>query len=270
MKIHQKFKMLPLGAVKAEGFLREQMLIGKDGMAGHLYELEPEMITSPYIDRKPVKAWGEGNQLGWGAEISGNYWSGYIQYAFVLNDPEMIKIATNWVDTMMKKQREDGYLGTYLEDGADIYDDYNALGTSCAMRGLLAFYEVTERQDVLDAVHRCMLWFCDNWAGDKKTAYAGQGIIETMILTYWYTGDMRLVEFSEDYLQYLCDHDIFKMSYKTMLENDYQYFSNHVVGVAHHLMHPALVYSANGREELLRASIRRLDQLREKEEKSCK
>ncbi|MBQ9769802.1 MAG: hypothetical protein IJW27_06315, partial [Clostridia bacterium] len=75
MKRFQKFLPIPVGSIKAEGFLRDQMLIGKDGMAGHLYELEPEMIYYPYIERRAVPAWnGDGaNVAGWGAEISGNY-----------------------------------------------------------------------------------------------------------------------------------------------------------------------------------------------------
>ena len=180
MKRYQKFLPLPLGAIKAEGFLRDQMLIGKDGMAGHLYELEPEMIYYPYID----------------------------------------------------------------EDD-DIYDDYNAQNTT-AMRGLLAFYEATGRKDVLEAVHDCMLWFTEKWAGDKKTVYSGQTLIEGMILTYWHTGDTRLVDFAEEYLEYICTRDLCKMSYKSMLENDHQYLATHTVAVAHHLVNPALVYSVTG------------------------
>ena len=265
MKLFKKFHHLPLGAIKAEGFLRDQMLLGKDGMAGHLYELEPEMIYYPYIDKRPVPAWsGDGaNVPGWGAEISGNYWAGYIQHAFVLDDPEMKEIATNWVNNMLKNRQADGYLGTYIDEDDDIYDDYNAQNT-CAMRGLLAFYEATGRKDVLDAVHDCMLWFTDKWAGDKKTVYSGQTLIEGMILTYWHTGDTRLVDFAEEYLEYICTRDLCRMSYKSMLEDKHQYLATHTVAVAHHLMNPALVYSATGREELLRASLRKLGQLREK------
>ena len=124
-----KLKRFPLGAIQARGFLKDQMLRGKDGMAGHLYELEPGMIRDPYTNRTSVDSWSGHDQLGWGAEISGNYWSGYIQYAFTLNDKEMIDIATDWVNKMLTKQREDGYLGTYDQLGANVYEDYNAWGT---------------------------------------------------------------------------------------------------------------------------------------------
>lgn len=265
MKRYQKFLPLPLGAIKAEGFLRDQMLIGKDGMAGHLYELEPEMIYYPYIERRPVPAWnGDGaNVPGWGAEISGNYWAGYIQHAFILDDPEMIEVATNWVNDMMKNRTEDGYLGTFCREGDNIYDDFNAQ-TKCAMLGLLAFYEATGREDVLEAVHDCMLWFTRAWSGDHKTVYAGLSLIYGMIETYWHTGDQRLAHYAEEYLEYVCSRDLFKTSYKAMLTEKFQYLSHHTSAIVGHLVLPALVYTATGREELLKATLRRLGQVRDK------
>lgn len=264
MNKFQKLDRYPLGSIRAEGFLKDQMLRGKDGICGHLHELEPNMIYDPYINKTHVPAWSNGNQNGWGAEISGNYWAGYIQFAYTLNDPEMIKTATDWVDAMMKKQRSDGYLGTYYEEDAAIYDDYNAWGTACAMRGLIAYYEATGRQDVLDAVYRCMLWFCDVWSGDKKTTYAGPFIIEPMIFTYQYTGDERLIKFCEDYLEFVCKNDIFDTSYKTMLHGEYRYNSSHTAGYGCQSRMPALVYSATGKKDYLDATARALDMMHER------
>ena len=156
-----KLKRFPLGSIRAKGFLYDQMLRGKNGMAGHLYELEPSIIADPYIKRSHVGAWSGEEQLGWGAEISGNYWSAYIQYAFTMNDKEMIDKATEWVNEMLKRQRDDGYLGTYDEPSANVYEDYNAWGTMCVMRGLIAFYEVTKRQYVRA---RCLLQFIQDFS----------------------------------------------------------------------------------------------------------
>ena len=259
-----KLKRFPLGAIHAQGFLKDQMLRGKDGMAGHLYELEPGMIWDPYINKTHVEAWSGHDQLGWGAEISANYWSGYIQYAFTLNDKEMIDIATDWVNKMLTKQREDGYLGTYYEPDANVYEDYNAWGTYCVMRGLIAFYEVTGRKDVLDAVYNCMLWFTRVWAGDKKTSYAGPMIIEPMVFVYTLTGDERLLSFAEEYAEFLCDHDIFNNSYKAFLEKELLYNCNHTAALGSTIRLPALLYSVTGKEKYLRASERIIEQIRKK------
>ena len=75
------------------------------------------MIADPYVKDTHVKAWKAEEQVGWQAEISGNYWAGYIQHAFVLDDAEMIERATKWVDDMLKTQLENGYLGTYRRTG---------------------------------------------------------------------------------------------------------------------------------------------------------
>ena len=262
MKDFTKLERLPLGSIRAEGFLREQMLRGKDGMAGHLFELEPKMIAEPFLKKTEVPGWTKGEMYGWGAEISGNYWMGYIQFAWTLDDEEMKRTATDWAEAVLKTQREDGYLGTYRYDDADPYDDYNAWGTTCGMRALLAYYEVTKRQDVLDAVHRCMLWFCENWSGDRKTSFSGVMLVEAMISVYRLTGDERLVRFSEEYLEYLCAHDLYHSSYRAMLSEEYHYYSQHTAGAGQLARIPAMVYAANGRKELLEASERYLDAIR--------
>ena len=261
MKIYDKLFRYPLGTINACGFLKEQMLRGKDGMCGHLHELEPGMINDPYINKSYVEAWGDGDQSGWGGEISGNYWTGYIQFAFTLNDAEMIKTAADWVDTMIKKQKTDGYLGTYYEEDASIHEDFNAWGTACAMRGLLAFYEATGRSDVFDAVYRCMLWFCDKWSGEKKTSYAGPYIVEPMIYVYKIMEDKRLLDFAEEYLEYICRHDLFATSYKSMLNGQFHYNSNHTAGLGCQVRIPAIVYSVTGKEEYLKATERRIGQV---------
>jgi len=264
MKNFSKLSRFPLGTIKAEGFLKEQLLRGKDGMAGHLPELEPDIILNPYLNKQEVSSWTKEEQCGWGAEISGNYWTGYIQHAFTLDDSEMIETATNWVNEMMKKQKDDGYLGTFYEDDADIYDDFNAWGTATVMRGLLAFYEATKREDVFEAVYRCMKWFTVKWAGDNKTSYAGALIIEPMVYCYLKTGDEELLKFSEDYAEYLCEHDIFRTSYKAYLEGEYHYNANHTVAVGVNLRLPALLYSVTGKEKYLKATKNIIKLVREK------
>lgn len=263
MKTYNKLNRLPLGAIKAEGFLKEQLAKGKNGIAGNLFKLEPEMIADPWVDKKYVHTWSEGNQSGWGGEISGNYWTGYIQHAFILDDDEMKERAEKWVNDMLKNQRADGYLGTYYEKDADIFDDYNAWSTACGMRGLLAFYEVTGRKDVFEAVYRCMLWFCEAWKGDNKTTYAAPYLIEIMVYCYRITEDKRLLEFSEEFAEFQCKKSIYPNSYKALAENDFEYSVMHTAGLGVLVRLPALLYSVTGKEKYLYATERYLKLLRE-------
>jgi DUF1680 family protein len=248
-----KGKTLPLGAIKAQGFLKEQLERNKNGMGGHLPEIEPGMIANPFINKTYVKQWGEGDQSGWGAEISGNYYAGLIQLAFTLDDDELKTMAEIWVNGFIKNQREDGYLGTYYEPDALIHDDYNAweLPAGCVP---LFYYEATEGMNVFDAVYRCMLWFTENWTGDKKTCYAGELIIEPMIACYHKTGDERLLQFAKDYTEYLVEHTTFFNSYKDFLDPKLHYNCNHTAAYGQAVRLPAILYTATGEEKYLRSS----------------
>lgn len=96
---------LPIGAITPKGWLRTQLTLMKDGMAGHMPEL------SHWVN--PDKnAWlakdGEG-QNGW-EELP--YWlKGYGDLGWVLKDPEIIAKTKAWLDGVMATQRPDGYFG---------------------------------------------------------------------------------------------------------------------------------------------------------------
>ncbi len=261
---YSKRKALPLGSIKAEGFLKEQLIRSKNGIGGHLPEIEPGMIAAPYIKKAYVKRWANHDQSGWGAEISGNYYTGLVELAFTLNDPELIKMAETWIEAMMKNRLPNGYLGTYTDPKSDIYDDYNAWGTTCGMRALLSFYEATGREEIFEAVRDCMLWFTENWDGDKKSAYAGQFIIEPMIYCYHKTGDKRFLDFCTDYEDYLCRNTLFANSYKDFLEPKLYYNSNHTAAYGINVRMPAWIYTANGEKDYLNASLTGVKKAREK------
>ncbi|MBR6058158.1 MAG: glycoside hydrolase family 127 protein [Victivallales bacterium] len=253
MKDYAKLKSLPLGAIKAEGWLREQLERSRDGMGGHLGDLEPQMVWDPYTTKKTDDKWG-GVKTGWGAEISGNYWFGFITLAFTLGDEGLIKRADEWVEVVLKNVEEDGYLGAYKPED-DRTEDYNAWGTACGMKALLAYWDATGRRDVFDAVYHCMLWFCKNWAGDKKTRYAGAYIVDPMMTCYYETGDERLLNFCLEYEDFLDRNDLFSNSTRAYLAPKLQYNSNHTAAYVGQLRRPAMIYKATGDDRMLQASV---------------
>jgi len=256
----------PLGRIRPEGFLYEQLRRAKDGMTGHLWELEPEMFHHPYLkkgERSMVRNWSPENMDAWTGEIAANYYTGYIKTAFLLQDEDMIAHATAWIEGAMDNQQPDGYLGTYRHPDSLIYEDYNAFATACAMRALIAFYEATGRKDVLEAVHRTLLWFCDKWA-NNKTLYGGSAISAQMIETYRLTGDERLVRFAEDFIEHLAKHSIYGNSYLDMLADELPYTLNHTVGAVGTLKNPCELYTATGKEIYLRAAENQIRKLKER------
>lgn len=266
-QLYAKLNHLYPGKIVAEGWLKEQLTRSRDGMGGHLDELEPQMIAKPYVARETLAAaesgWTEKRKAGWGAEISGNYWRGEIDLAFALDDPWLKQKAENWVNSVLKLQREDGYMGTYT-DGDDFYDDYNAWGNACGMTAMMNYYEATGRRDVLEAVYRCMLWFCENWAGDKKTRYAGPFIMHVMTMVYRHIPDEKLLQFCEDYFDFLETNDLFGKSVSAMLSPDLEYGSDHGAGYTFTLSIAAELYAICGKQKYLDASVNAFEKLKNK------
>ncbi|MBR5446403.1 MAG: glycoside hydrolase family 127 protein [Clostridia bacterium] len=256
MKIRScgKLTPLPLGSIRPDGWLREQLERSRDGMGGHIDELEPQMIALPYVNKVTNDGWG-GCKAGWGAEISGNFWYGLMLLAFGLDDAFLKNKARTWVEGVLKNQDPDGYMGTYT-DADDKMDDYNAWGTNSGMKAMLAYYDATGREDVLEAVHRCMLWFCENWAGDKKTRYCGMTLVESMSLCYLRTGDTRLLDFINDYIDFGNRNDLYSYSQNAMRFEPLTYNSHHAAGYAADLWIYAAAYQAGGDEKNLDAAVK--------------
>ena len=258
VKTHNKLHKLPLGSITAKGWLKDQLLRSKEGTGGHLDELEPDMIATPFINYSAYKSRPGANDdatfaAGWSSEISGTYWTGLVQLAFTLNDQELIDKATRWIDGVLAHQEADGYLGGYPPH-TDRFADYNAWGSAWCYRAMLSYYEATGRQEVLEAVHKGLVWFCETWK-DHKTDYVGSIIIEAMVIVYAYTGDERLIQFSEDWIAWLEDNSHWQNKISQYLSDDLPYNSMHVVAYGEDMKHPGILYCATGNETYKKASL---------------
>lgn len=257
-----KLHFLECGKITARGWLRDQLLRSRDGMGGHLYELEPQMLWDPYVHKTSYPGWGA--PAAWGSEIAGNYWYGFIALAFALPDEDMQKKAEEWVELTLANQEEDGYLGAYSKQD-NRAEDYNAWGNACGMRALMLYAEATGRQDVFDAVYRGLLWFCrtDEW---HFTRYGGHLILKLMAYFYRRTGDRELLDFCNAYEAWLneLENDGFRVSMKSLGEDAFFYNQNHGVCGSIFVSRPASEYLADGDEEKLRVSIKGLEKLHEK------
>jgi hypothetical protein len=94
------FEPLPLGDIQPTGWLLQQLKLQASGLSGHLDEFWPDVSQSGWIGGK-----GEGWERG-------PYWlDGVIPLAYETNDPVLKKKVSRWVDTILKNQQADGWLG---------------------------------------------------------------------------------------------------------------------------------------------------------------
>lgn len=93
---------LPLGSVKAEGWLQDTLHRMADGMTGHLDELYGKVVGER-------NAWLGGNGDAW---ERGPYWiDGLLPLAHLLEDESLKKKVRPWIEYTLKHQRNDGYIG---------------------------------------------------------------------------------------------------------------------------------------------------------------
>ena len=99
------FAELPIGAIKAEGWLHDQLVRQKDGMTGHLDELYSEVVGAD-------NAWIGGEGDTW---ERGPYWlDGLVPLAYLLGDEELIAKSKVWTEAMLTMTYEDGYFGNRI------------------------------------------------------------------------------------------------------------------------------------------------------------
>ena len=101
-----RFAALPIGAIRADGWLEEQLRLQADGLTGHLDEVYPQVMG-------PDNAWLGGDGDAW---ERGPYWlDGLLPLAYLLQDKALVKKANTWVEAILASRQEDGYMGPSVD-----------------------------------------------------------------------------------------------------------------------------------------------------------
>lgn len=96
------FVQLPVGAVRANGWLENQLLLQKVNLTGNMH------LFNDY--NEATRAWlGAENGESW--ERGPYYMRGLVALAYVLDDEDLKSEAQMWVEAILKSQKEDGSFG---------------------------------------------------------------------------------------------------------------------------------------------------------------
>ena len=160
------FRPLPLGAVRPRGWLERQLRIQADGLTGHLDEFWPDVGQSQ---------WFGGQAEGW---ERAPYWlDGAIPLAWLLDDQPLKSRLARYVDTILSRQRADGWYGPYPEDA--VTKRYDLWAILLANKVLAQYHDATGDSRVLAAVTRSLRALL---AGLDRTPLYGWGKFR------WYEG----------------------------------------------------------------------------------
>ena len=140
---------LPLGSIRAKGWLLEMLRRQKDGASGQMDTLYPEVMGQR-------NGWlgGDGDQWE-----RGPYWiDGLLPLAYILDDKELKKKVQPWIEWTLKSQREDGYFGPAKDYGYEpgLQRDNSAdwWPRMVVLKIMQQYYSATQDRRVVDFMTR--------------------------------------------------------------------------------------------------------------------
>lgn len=192
------FMELPLGAVKADGWLHQQLVLQKDGLTGHLDEYYPSVVGAR-------NAWLGGDGDAW---ERGPYWiDGLLPLAYILDDKDLKDKAQVWVEAILGSQTEDGYFGPSVdrgpEPGLQRNNSHDWWPKMVALKIIKQYYMATGDERVIpfmDKYFRYQLAHLPDTPLDNWTFWGAQRGGDNLEIVYWLyniTGEKYLLDLGE-------------------------------------------------------------------------
>lgn len=195
------YLQLPLGAIKPQGWLEEQLIRMKTGMCGHLDEIYPEVVGER-------NGWLGGEGDGW---ERGPYWiDGLLPLAYILNDEELKAKVQPWIEWTLNNQQADGYLGPTpfetppaREPGLQKDKRKDWWPKMVMLKVLQQYYSATQDHRVIDVLTKYFKYQLKELPGrplDHYTFWANRRGGDNLLVVYWLyniTGDDFLLELGE-------------------------------------------------------------------------
>jgi len=220
-------------------------------------------------------AW-EKSIMWWNAETIGNWWDGYIRHAFLTNDKTAIERSHNIIQNLLASQDDDGYIGIYKPNLRYQHEGSNGelWAQTTAFRTMLAYYEMTNNEEVLEAVQRGMKVTINNYGeGSKNPFYlknAFGGVTHGLMLTdvcetlFRLTGDQIYNDYAtylyKAFSTYSINRSFNDLRYPYLMEKD-SLFEGHAVHTYEHIRTMVNAYYNTGYPELEQAYNMMLDKL---------
>lgn len=138
----KKWNMFTTNEIKPKGWLYKQLRIQATGLSGNLDKVWPDVRDSSWIG---------GTKDGWERVP---YWlDGFIPLAYFLEDEDMIARAKKYINAIISKQNDDGWLCPCSKENRANYD---AWAVFLMTKVLTVYYECSKDEKIPDVIYRTL------------------------------------------------------------------------------------------------------------------
>ena len=229
------FTPLPLGSVKAEGWLLTQLQLQKDGLTGYAEELYNDKN-----DLGPDNDWLGGSGDSW--ERAPYYVKGLVPLAYILGDEELITKSQKWIDWSLNNQQPNGFFGPVNNK-----DWWARIPMLYAIRD---YYEATNDTRVIPFFSKYFQYQNQKIDSERLSSWGRSRAGDNIELVFWLynrTGDDFLLTLADKLKNQAYDWtDIFTNNRFMAFEEDFQ--PKHNVNVPQASKMPVVYYQKSKNE----------------------
>ncbi len=249
---------LPLGSIKPEGWLRQQLRVQASGLTGNLDEFWPDL--------GPHSGWLGGKGESW--ERGPYYMDGLVPLAFLLEDERLLAKAHKWVGWTLANSRRDGYFGPDPSRG-DYKQGWQATDwwpNMVMLKVLTQYQEATGDARVLPLMSAYFNYHLREAADRPLIRWAAHRWADQLLSVVWLynrTGDAALLRLAKvlhgqsfNWQAHFAD-----FRYPNKIERSQANLSTHVVNNAMALKTPAVWWQVTKEDADRRAVYRMLETL---------
>lgn len=271
MKEIYRLKIPEAGSITPHGWLCNQLSNDlTEGYTGHFDRISNSVNHDVFINqnRRSRKTFSFRKEW-WNGEHEGYWKDSVIRSAFLTGNKGYISKAEEWIERLINRSLEKGYIGIYedcTEDGCRFRHNKGngeLWTTSRILMGMLAYYEFTRDKRVITAAENAVTLVMKNYADDNYFATKskgggishGVGFFEVLEYLFRITGN-------KDYMEYAGKlHSDFNngqfrdvdLTTESLLDMEKPFF-DHGAHIAEGLFVPQFAAQITGKEENIKAA----------------
>ncbi len=231
----ETFIQLPLGTVKPDGWLLDQLKVQANGLTGHLDEFWESLFSS---------AWRGLDGDAW--ERGPYYLDGLVPLAYLLDDQRLISKVKPYIEYMILMRQDNGWFGPP--------QNKDRWPLAVALKVLTQYYEVTEDARVLDLIHDYFQYIVDNEPDWPDNQWRGVRAMENCITAHWMyrrTGDEMYLKAAQSIFDNCYKWEDWFDKGERKVPGTYKYnLLSHGVNIGMALKYPAIKYQQTGDKTL--------------------